>query len=73
MELKPCPFCGTEPKTNVHYWKCGGDELGLIAEVKCEQCGVSQSAVFDGENKSFDDYNNAFSLAISRWNTRIDE
>lgn len=74
MELKPCPFCGNVPITNVHYWKCGGDELGLVAEVKCENCGgVSQSVVFDGEYTNFDKYINSFNIAIERWNTRIDE
>lgn len=71
-ELKPCPFCGSEPKTNVYYWKCGGNgELGLVAEVKCDNCDVSQSVVFDGNNKSFNEYIAAFDTAVERWNTRV--
>ena len=71
-KLKPCPFCGSEAKTNVHYWKCGGNnELGLVAEVKCDNCDVSQFADFEGNNKSFNEYITAFNTVVEKWNTRI--
>ena len=28
-ELKPCPFCGGQPRTSVNYRQCGGGDLVL--------------------------------------------
>ena len=72
VELERCPFCGGKADTRVRYWKIGGSELGLVAEVFCEKCGITQSACFEGEKKSFDEYIEAFELAIERWNRRAD-
>lgn len=69
-DLKPCPFCGGEAETKVYYWKCGGDELGLIAGVKCKGCGISREMSFSGNNVGFDSYMQAFDEAVRKWNQR---
>ena len=68
--LKPCPFCGGEAKTIVSYNECGGDKLILSAYVQCSTCGIYQQIKFDGMNKTFADYYDAFERAISLWNQR---
>lgn len=70
-ELKSCPFCGKQPMTNVYYWKCGGDELELFAEVVCT-CGVSKREPFEGNNRNFEYYAKAFETAIDKWNRRAE-
>lgn len=68
-KLESCPFCGAEPKTNVRYWKCGGPELKLFAEIVCE-CGITKSVEFQGNEVSFDTYLNAFNKVTEIWNRR---
>jgi hypothetical protein len=71
-KLKPCPFCGEMPMTNVKCYTCDGETLALAAEVKCK-CGISKTATFNGQNRSFDYYNEAFLRAIEAWNMRVKE
>lgn len=71
IELDSCPFCGETPTTNVHYWKCGGDELMLTAAVKCK-CGVEKRCSFQANNVSFNDFYDAFDTVIDSWNRRAD-
>lgn len=68
-ELKPCPFCGDIPTTNVRYWKCGGDELLLNVTVK-SQCGVSRGISLQGNDVPFSEYEDAFATVIDMWNRR---
>ena len=58
MKLKPCPFCGAEPRGPEAY----NNYVGPNQEwwIECDNCSV----VLDGLNK--DDL-------ISRWNTRPPE
>lgn len=70
-KLKPCPFCGDIPTTNVRYWKCGGDELLLNVEVK-SQCGVSRGISLQGNGVTFSEYEDAFATVIDMWNRRAD-
>ena len=72
-ELKRCPFCGGDAKTEVCYIKCGGDELLMRATVFCSSCGCAKTVRFDGMNKPFSDYEEQFRAAMDMWNRRADE
>lgn len=69
-ELKPCPFCGGEAKTEVGYIKYGDDELLLIAAVYCGVCGVRKSVKFNAELKPFEYFTENFNAAVDMWNRR---
>lgn len=57
-ELKPCPFCGSEPKT-FH----GEDEDGLYAVIGCPSCGASSRQHYaNGEEP--------LPHAVGAWNRR---
>lgn len=72
MELKPCPFCGGEAKTEVSYIKCGGDELHLRASVYCGVCGVGKAVKFDAMYKPFENFAEQFNAVTDMWNRRAD-
>ena len=69
-QLKPCPFCGGEAKTEVSYIQCGGDELLLRAAVFCKVCGVGRTVRFNAELKPFEDFTENFNTAVDMWNRR---
>ena len=69
-ELKPCPFCGGDAKTEVSYLKYGGDDLLLKATVYCGECRVGKSVKFNALCKSFDEYIEQFKTATDIWNER---
>ena len=71
-ELKPCPFCGGEAKTEVAYITCGGDDLLLRATVFCSSCGVSRTVKFNAMRVPFDKYVGQFKAAADMWNRRAE-
>lgn len=58
-ELKPCPFCGSEPQINLRY-----DNSGIYC-ANDMTCGVQPEIYFDCSNAT--DHKEA---AIRYWNTR---
>lgn len=61
-ELKPCPFCGKEPKLlSTYMFSCGRE----VAQVVCEGSCVA-GAIYKHRDK--DKRNRA---AINSWNTRV--
>ena len=70
-ELKPCPFCGGQPRTNVNYRHCGGGDLVLEFAVTCSHCGVRRSVKEDVEDAPFGSYINMMDKAIELWNGRV--
>ena len=52
-ELKPCPFCGGQPRTSVNYRQCGGGDLVLEFAVTCSHCGVRRSITEEMESAPF--------------------
>lgn len=69
-KLKPCPFCGGEAKTVVDFDMVDGRNIFLSAYCECGICGIYQRIKFDGTQKGFADYIDAFNRAISLWNQR---
>ena len=69
IELKNCPFCGSEAKA--FKW-------GMTAEVEIvcqnEDCGVMQSGIVPlRENESdAEAYERAYQIAKERWNRRVE-
>ena len=72
-ELKPCPFCGTEPKTAINYVRCGGEELTLAYSVFCPACKITKRFVINSEGLSFKEYVEAMNNVIIMWNCRVKE
>ena len=67
--LEKCPFCGGEAASRVRgaEWS---DQLVLVAEIRCPDCGVAKSVQFRGDKVSFDAYISAFESATNLWNRR---
>ena len=76
-ELKPCPFCGSIPKSGVEFYESCGAELKLSAVVECTGCGVRKQVIFKATDNvifiPFCDYENAFEEVVERWNRRVCE
>ena len=70
-KLKPCPFCGRQPKTNVNYRQYGGGDLVLEFATTCSHCGVKRSIKEEVENASFGLYIDMMDKAIELWNGRV--
>lgn len=70
-ELKPCPFCGKLPRTNVEWRECGGNDLVLEFSVKCDNCGIKRSYRKDVNNATFSKYVNMMNEAVKLWNERV--
>lgn len=70
-DLKPCPFCGGEPRTSVSYRQCGGGDLVLEFAVICSHCGVKRSVTEELENAPFGSYINMVDRAMELWNERV--
>ena len=67
-KLKPCPFCGGDPKTRVDYLYnvC---ELILRFSVECN-CGVKRTLTKKVCSDSFDKYIKIMDETIELWNRR---
>lgn len=71
VKLKPCPFCGSEPKTHIEYIIRGGYSV----RIQCSKsnCNAQQETILVGCNKSFDDILNAIDKVTDYWNVRVYE
>lgn len=67
LELKPCPFCGREPRTNIRY---GGSGC-LVFSVKCDYCHTSRDYVKEIINMNFDKCVNIMNKTTEMWNERV--
>ena len=75
-DLKPCPFCGENPKTGVELYRSHGSEVTLVAIVYCPKCGVNRRKIFkatDVITVPFSVYEAAFGEVKQAWNRRIGE
>lgn len=72
-ELKPCPFCGKNPITEVRVTQCGGDFDIVAFSIVCEECRTCKTAYLRINNKdkaNFNDVDIAIDTAIKAWNRR---
>jgi hypothetical protein len=86
MELKPCPFCGAEPRVRgfvADYW---GDKCNQFTIECCsltsiennepgEHCGIASSTECgpyfnNAYSRGFDSDHEAFMAALRLWNRR---
>lgn len=73
-ELKPCPFCGINPKIDWNSMTLGGyADLELTWKVECPKCGVSKyrrAKYFLKTTGIFEDHDLAYEGLIEEWNRR---
>lgn len=70
-ELKPCPFCGREPRTNISWCGIyGSRDIVLTFSVKCDYCHISRDCVKEVHSTSFDECIEMMNRAIEMWNER---
>lgn len=70
LKLKPCPFCGEEPKTEVH---CGDNSRSIYFRIYCSKCerveqktkAISESAL----ERIFD----TIDEVCEKWNRRTND
>lgn len=67
-ELKPCPFCGREPRTHIDWDGIYGI---LTFSVKCDYCHISRDCVKEVRSISFDEWIEMMNKAIEMWNERV--
>ena len=72
-DLKPCPFCGSSPRTEVRVTQMGGDTDNIDFGVVCTQCGTSKTYRMKIVKRAyFQEAERAMELAISAWNQRAE-
>ena len=71
VELKPCPFCGSEPKK----WFWLEDEKLAYISIQCKKCNAEIKKRESFSNPSANNPGNAFikveQIAIEAWNDRM--
>jgi len=71
-ELKPCPFCGGLPTTEVRVTQKGGDTDNVDFSVVCSNCGTYKIARLKIVKAAvFLDVDCAMEKAIKAWNMRV--
>lgn len=70
-ELKPCPFCGSEPITRVRDFCTSMQKLTLTCSVGCPKCSVYQRVGIELCDTSFEELSKAMDDAIDAWNRRV--
>ena len=73
-ELKPCPFCGSQPKITTISNCYGGEGFSTVYEISCSQCKIGFRATTyfcmkDGEPIITI---NGYKECIDKWNRRAD-
>ena len=69
-KLKPCPFCGETPITEI--WLARYGRLGdcITIKIVCAECHVTKS-VYIREGTDFDTVKESMGKIIEEWNVRI--
>ena len=70
-DLKPCPFCGALPRTNIRWRSCDGHDLILEFSVRCDKCGISRGCQEEVNNEVFGTYIDSMNKALELWNERV--
>ena len=74
VELKPCPFCGSEPQSGVEFYESCSGSIKLAATVYCPKCHIVRRNVFKATDINpvpFFDYEVAFDKVKKLWNRRV--
>lgn len=74
--LKPCPFCGAEPKYGTELNSSYGSKVYLSAIIRCPKCKIYKSVQFEAADDfdliPFEDFATNFDMVINAWNKRIE-
>ena len=70
-ELKPCPFCGELPRTEVSVTRMGGSEDHVDFTIHCTNCGTEKTVRLKiVAYAKFLDVEKAQEQVIQAWNQR---
>ena len=70
-ELKPCPFCGELPRTEVSVTKMGGSKDHVDFAIHCTNCGTEKTVRLKiVAYANFLDVEKAQEQVIQAWNKR---
>lgn len=73
-ELKPCPFCGSLPKTEMRVVQKGGSEDHVSFSIHCTKCGIVKTVKLKiVAYANFMDAETAMEEVIEAWNQREGE
>ena len=73
-ELKRCPFCDGNPKTEVKITRMASDGNALDFSVVCSECGVNKTVRLKFANTAyFLDVEKAMDEVVLAWNRRAGE
>ena len=71
--MKPCPFCGYYPTTEVRVTQMGGDTDNIDFSVVCRECGTYKTSRLKiAKTAVYMDVEKAMQQAINAWNRRAD-
>lgn len=68
-QLKPCPFCGETPITEIGLARYGRLGDCITISIVCAECHVAKS-VYIREGTDFDIVKESMGKIIEEWNTR---
>ena len=74
-ELKPCPFCGSEPITRISF-RCspgGTTKASVDVYIKCPKCVCIRNVVLELCDTDFGKVQSAMEKAIEAWDRRYKE
>lgn len=71
VEIKRCPFCGANPRTDVRVTQMGGDTDNIDFSVVCGECGTSKTYRLKiAKEANFLDVDIAIEKVLNAWNQR---
>lgn len=73
-ELKPCPFCGALPTTEVRVTQMGGTTDNVDFSICCTECDTHKTIRLKISKRvgCFADVEKAMQQAIEAWNRRVE-
>ena len=71
-ELKRCPFCGGNSKTEVRVTQMGGNTDNVDFSVVCTECGIYKTVRLKiAKTCLFYDVDKAMEQVVKAWNERV--
>ena len=72
--LKPCPFCGGEPISNIRAYGYSTNTFTAIHVIGCNQCHIQfeEESVYTIKNGEIVTLRNGYKKCVEKWNRRAD-
>ena len=71
-ELKKCPFCGQDPRTEVRVTQAGGDFDIITFSVVCGECGTYKTVRLKiAKYATFSEVEKTIEQVMEIWNRRM--